>query len=203
VRRDPPRRRRDELVAIAARLFASRGFANVTVDDIGAAAGISGPALYHHFDGKEALLGEMMVGISRRLLDGGRALADPMTPTTLAALVRFHCRFAVQDRELITIHFRDLIHAPPVDQQKVRRSQARYVALWVDALRTRHPGVDRRTAAAAVQATFGLMNSTPFSGRLPADRMEELLARLATASLDAVDGAVTAAADRPSTTARS
>ena len=44
--------RRVELLAVAAQLFAERGFANVTVDDIGAAAGVSGPALYHHFDGK-------------------------------------------------------------------------------------------------------------------------------------------------------
>jgi AcrR family transcriptional regulator len=189
VSREPPRRRRDELVAIAARLFASRGFANVTVDDIGAAAGISGPALYHHFEGKEALLGEMMVGVSRRLLAGARALVQPMTPSTLDELIRFHCRFAVQDRDLITIHFRDLMHASPADQEKVRRSQARYVALWVGALQARHPGVDHQTAIAAVHAAFGLMNSTPFNRRLPADRMEGLLARLATASLDAIDAA--------------
>jgi AcrR family transcriptional regulator len=183
-----PRRRRDELLQIAARLFAARGFANVTVDDIGAAAGVSGPALYHHFAGKEALLGEMLVGVSRRLLDGGRALADPMTATTLDDLVRFHCRFAVQDPELITIHFRDLIHALPADQQTVRRSQARYASLWVDAVQVRQPKVDRRSATAAVHAAFGLMNSTPFSARLPTERMEALLVRMATASLDAVDG---------------
>ena len=65
-------RRRQELLKIAADLFADRWFANVTVDDIGEAAGVSGPALYHHFAGKEALLGEMLVGISQYLLDGGR-----------------------------------------------------------------------------------------------------------------------------------
>src|SRR5690606_17721877 len=45
----PRSRRREELLAVAANLFAARGFTNVTVDDIGAAAGVSGPALYHHF----------------------------------------------------------------------------------------------------------------------------------------------------------
>lgn len=180
------RTRRDELIDIAAGLFAARGFANVTVDDIGAAAGVSGPALYHHFQGKEALLGEMLVGVSRRLLDGGEALARPLTAQTLEALVRFHCRFAVEDPELITIHFRDLIHALPVDQRTVRRSQGRYVSLWVDALLCRSPGVERHAATAAVHAAFGLMNSTPFSASLPAAQMEALLARMVMASLDAV-----------------
>ena len=63
-------KRRQELLSIAAELFAARGFANVTVDDLGDAAGVSGPALYHHFSGKEALLGEMLVDISEYLLEG-------------------------------------------------------------------------------------------------------------------------------------
>jgi AcrR family transcriptional regulator len=183
--RNETKSRRGELLDIAARLFAARGFANVTVDDLGAAAGVSGPALYHHFEGKEALLGELLVGVSQRLLEGGRALADPLTPDTLAALVRFHCRFAVRESELITIHFRDLMHATASDQRTVRRLQGRYVALWVDALLAQHPDLERRTATAAVHAAFGLMNSTPYSAALPADRMEGLLARMVLASLDA------------------
>lgn len=178
--------RREELLGIAARLFAAHGFANVTVDDIGAAAGVSGPALYHHFEGKEALLGELLIGVSNRLLEGGRALADPLTPDTLGALVRFHCRFAVREPELIAIHYRDLSHATPSDQWTVRRLQRRYVRIWVDALQTRQPGVEPRAATAAVHAAFGLMNSTPYSSSLPTERMERLLKQMVISALDAV-----------------
>ena len=73
--------RRQELLAIAAEQFATRGYHNVTVDDIGAAAGVTGPALYHHFTGKEQLLGEMLIAISQHLLDGGRPWR-PRNPTT-------------------------------------------------------------------------------------------------------------------------
>ena len=66
--------RRAELLSLAADLFAERGFAGVTVDDIGNAAGISGPALYHHFDSKECLLGEMLVRISESLLSKATAI---------------------------------------------------------------------------------------------------------------------------------
>lgn len=178
-------RRRQELLAIAGDLFAERGFANVTMDDIGDAAGISGPALYHHFAGKEALLGEMLVGISQYLLDGGRRVVvesdDPIRD-----LIGFHAEFAVDDRSLITVHFRDLVHARPDDQAKVRNLQARYVALWADALQARSPQLERRQAQAAAHATFGLLNSTPFSTRLPRAEMLTLLREMATAALGCV-----------------
>ena len=178
-------RRRRELLVIAADLFAARGFANVTVDDIGEAAGISGPALYHHFAGKEALLGEMLVGISQYLLDGGRRVTAE-SDDVLRDLIAFHAEFAVDDRSLITIHFRDLVHARPDDQSKVRHLQARYVALWADALQARSPHLERRHAQAAAHAAFGLLNSTPFSGRLPRTEMLSLLRAMAGAALERV-----------------
>ncbi len=175
--------RRREILGIAARLFAEQGFANVTVDEIGDAAGVSGPALYHHFASKEALLGEMLVGISDYLLAGGAEVAACGGDDTIDRLVRFHAEFAVDDRDLITVHFRDLVHATAADQNRVRTLQAKYVSIWTDALRARAPGLDRRTAQAAVHATFGLLNSTPFSGRLPRQRMLDLLCAMATSAL--------------------
>jgi AcrR family transcriptional regulator len=180
-------RRRAELVAIAADLFAERGFAGVTVDDIGVAAGVSGPALYHHFDGKEALLGEMLIGISEYLLDGGRKVVDEGGDDVLERLIAFHAAFAVDDTSLITVHFRDLVHTTPADHARIRALQNEYVALWVAALRRRRPEVSEATAFAAVHAVFGLINSTPFSGRLPRDEMIEVLSAMAVAAL-AVEG---------------
>jgi AcrR family transcriptional regulator len=52
--------RRDELLAIAARLFAEKGFKNTTVRDIADAAGILSGSLYHHFDSKEAMVDELL-----------------------------------------------------------------------------------------------------------------------------------------------
>jgi len=52
--------RRTELLAIAAELFATRGYASTTVRDIGDAAGILSGSLYHHFDSKEAMLDEIL-----------------------------------------------------------------------------------------------------------------------------------------------
>src|SRR5215210_2033934 len=52
--------RRDELLAIAAQLFAERGFKNTTVRDIADAAGILSGSLYHHFDSKESIVDELL-----------------------------------------------------------------------------------------------------------------------------------------------
>jgi AcrR family transcriptional regulator len=52
--------RRDELLAIAARLFAERGFRNTTVRDIADASGILSGSLYHHFDSKESMVDEIL-----------------------------------------------------------------------------------------------------------------------------------------------
>ena len=73
--------RRLQLLLAAERLFAERGFLAVRLEDIGAAAGVSGPAIYRHFPNTESLLVELLVGISTRLLAGARDVttrnADP------------------------------------------------------------------------------------------------------------------------------
>src|SRR5882757_330830 len=106
--------RRSLLVAAAERLVAERGFLAVRLEDIGAAAGISGPAVYRHFPNKEALLVELLVGISQRLLDGGKAVAArAATPAeALDALIDFHLDFALGEPELIRIQDRDLENLP-------------------------------------------------------------------------------------------
>jgi AcrR family transcriptional regulator len=62
--------RRDELLAIAARLFAERGFRNTTVRDIADAAGILSGSLYHHFDSKESMVDEILQTFQQELFAG-------------------------------------------------------------------------------------------------------------------------------------
>jgi TetR/AcrR family transcriptional regulator, cholesterol catabolism regulator len=59
--------RRDELLGIAADLFAERGFKNTTVRDIADAAGILSGSLYHHFDSKESMVDEILSSFQREL----------------------------------------------------------------------------------------------------------------------------------------
>ncbi|WP_295687801.1 TetR/AcrR family transcriptional regulator, partial [uncultured Brevibacterium sp.] len=51
------------------------GFRAVSIEEIGAGAGISGPAVYRHFGSKEDILAELLVGISEYLHAGGAEIA--------------------------------------------------------------------------------------------------------------------------------
>src|SRR5947208_307575 len=59
--------RRDELLDLAARLFAERGFRATTVRDIAEAAGILSGSLYHHFDSKESMVDEILTRFQEEL----------------------------------------------------------------------------------------------------------------------------------------
>ncbi|MFG2332136.1 TetR/AcrR family transcriptional regulator [Streptomyces sp. NPDC048604] len=182
--------RREQILKEAARLFAERGFHGVGVDEIGAAVGISGPGLYRHFAGKDAMLAELLVGISERLLDGGRLRvegAGGAPREVLGSLIDGHIDFALDDRPLITLHDRELDRLRDEDRKRVRQLQRRYVELWVAVVRELYPAAGEAEVRAAVHAVFGLLNSTPHLGApLGRSAMEELLRRLANGAFDAL-----------------
>src|SRR6059036_996639 len=81
--------RREELLQIAAELFATKGFKNTTVRDIADAAGILSGSLYHHFDSKESMVDEILRRFLDALFDRYRAMvAQQLGPRgTLEAVV--------------------------------------------------------------------------------------------------------------------
>ncbi|MFI9805933.1 TetR/AcrR family transcriptional regulator [Streptomyces sp. NPDC052301] len=168
-RTDAPTRR-EQILKEAARLFAERGFHGVGVDEIGAAVGISGPGLYRHFPGKDAMLAELLVGISGQLLTGARrrlAETDGRTGASavLDSLIEGHIDFALDDRPLITLHDRELDRLRDSDRKLVRQLQRQYVELWVEVVREVYPALTEPAARSAVHSVFGLLNSTPHLGR--------------------------------------
>jgi AcrR family transcriptional regulator len=177
--------RRDQILERAAILFAERGYHGVSVHDIGGACGISGPALYRHFRGKASILTDMLVGISERLLAVGRerAAEAESADAALRALIGWHVEFALRHPALILVQEREWANLPTEGQTTVRALQVAYIDVWVDVVRTLRPELDRRTARAAVQAAFGLLNSTPHSARIGPSAMAMLLEEMARAAL--------------------
>ncbi|MDQ4055728.1 MAG: TetR/AcrR family transcriptional regulator [Actinomycetota bacterium] len=177
--------RRDQILASAAELFAARGFHGVSVSDLGAACGITGPALYKHFASKDAVLAEMLVAISEQLLAVGRARvrAADGPEAALSALVDWHVDFAVRQRALIVVQDRDWESLPTEARERVRALQRKYVDLWAAQLRAIDPGLALTPARSMAHAVFGLINSTPHSGRLPDAAMRALLRAMALRSI--------------------
>ena len=151
----------------ASRLFAERGFSGVSLEDLGAAVGVSGPAVYRHFANKQALLGAILVGVSERLLAGGQEVVgtDAAALTQLKALVCFHVDFALSDADVIRVQDRDLASLSEDDRHRVRRLQREYVELWMAVLAEIHPTRAEAELRVRAHACFGLINSTPHSVR--------------------------------------
>lgn len=130
---------------------------------------------------------ELLVGISARLLEGGRDVitgADS-AEAALAGLIDFHLDFALSEPDLIRIQDRDLANLPAPAQRQVRRAQRRYVETWVGVLREVNPELSEDRARVMAHAAFGLLNSTPHSLR-PAgyDESREVLRAMTFAALN-------------------
>ncbi|WP_106813818.1 SACE_7040 family transcriptional regulator [Microbacterium timonense] len=167
---DRERAKADRHAAIlheAAALFAERGFSGVSLEDIGGAVGVSGPALYRHFANKQALLGAILVGVSERLLAGGRAVLATHDDAVerLESIIAFHVEFALRDADVIRVQDRDLASLSDEDRHTVRRLQREYVEVWIAILSTVHPDRDEDELRVRAHACFGLINSTPYTVR--------------------------------------
>ena len=181
------RSRRDEILQIAVGLFAARGYHGVSMDDIGAAAGVTGPALYHHFAGKEAMLIAALMPVSEGLMTGGRSRveAHPDDPrAALGSLVDFHVDFALANPAVIALHLHELDRLPEEPRRQIRRLQRIYVEEWVTVLTALRPELLAAEARVLAHAAFGLMNSTPFlGGEVQRGRRATLLRAAALAAL--------------------
>lgn len=170
--------RRREILQAGAELFAAHGFHGASIGELGRAVGTTGPALYRHFPGKQALLAAILLDISERLAVGAeRRLAEAASPEeALDSLLRGHIEFALTEPALITVHERELVNVPEEERRRIRRIQRGYLERWVEVLTELRPGLSRQRLRAVVHAAFGLLNSTPHSAAdLPADEMAEVL----------------------------
>jgi AcrR family transcriptional regulator len=177
--------RRTQILDTAATLFAERGFHGVSVVELGAACGISGPALYKHFPSKDAMLAEMLVEISEELLRVGRdrSAAASGPRAALRALVDWHVDFALRHKPLIVVQDRDWASLPVRARDRVRMLQREYIDLWADRLGEVNGDLAPKQARAMAHAAFGLINSTPHSAMLPEPEMRVLLEQMAVRAL--------------------
>ena len=177
--------RRTEILGAAARLMARRGFHAVRLDDIGAAVGISGPAMYRHFASKEDVLAEMLLDISRRLRDAGAEVrARAACPEQLLdELLAVHVDFVATEPDLISVQFRDLGVLPDPRRRMVRALQREYAEMWVTALHRVRPELVEQVVRARVHAVFGLLNSAPWLPQMDDEQLRRTLTTAARAAL--------------------
>ncbi|WP_328604037.1 TetR/AcrR family transcriptional regulator [Amycolatopsis sp. NBC_00345] len=151
--------RREQVLAAATALFAERGFHAVSVEDIGAAAGIAGPSVYRHFPSKAAL----MVAIGHRAADrlalaAEQALQAPDEATGLRRLAASYVHTLLHTPELLVSFTADRVTMPDRDKADLLRVQRDYVAQWLTLLTAVHPGLPPREAKVRVHAALTVAN---------------------------------------------
>jgi AcrR family transcriptional regulator len=159
--------RREQVLAEATALFAQRGFHDVSMEDIGAAAGIAGPSVYRHFPSKAAL----MVAIGHRAADrlalaAEEALRAPDEREALRRLAASYVHTILHTPELLVSFSADRVTMPDRDKADLLRVQRDYVAQWVTLLSAVRPALPPREAKITAHAALTIANDLARTRRL-------------------------------------
>lgn len=179
-----PRNRKAQLAEAAAELFRKHGYHQVGVNDIAQAAGVTGPAVYRHFRGKQDILAHVLLsGMDTFGLVTERALATPGTAADqLAALLRAVAALAVDRREITALWRWEGRYLAGADRSKIRHRGAELISQWAIALCDMRPTLAAADAELLGWATLSVYGSVSVHHvNPPRRRFEELLTRLATA----------------------
>jgi len=180
------RPRRELLLQSAADLFSARGYHAVGIDDIGAAAGISGPGVYRHFPSKSAILEALCDRAMATMLEGAREIpsAHDDPATALAALVDLHVDFAVGRRTLLGVWMREQRALSDDVRRSLRRRLRAYEQPWRDVLAQLRDDLAPDEITVAVTATLSMLNTAAIvDADVPAERLGRLLRRMALSAL--------------------
>ncbi|HUR76094.1 MAG TPA: helix-turn-helix domain-containing protein [Sporichthya sp.] len=172
-RRPKAATRADEILDAATELFAERGYAEVSIDDIGAAVGIAGPSVYNHFPSKHDILLQAMARGHAQVRAAmtaarteGRDAAD-----VLRRLSDSYVDQTLDHPALTGAMITELVHLNAEARgQDLRAVQRAYVTDWVTIARAHHPEDDPIVARVKVQAAQMMANDvarTPRLRRIP------------------------------------
>lgn len=173
----PADQRRAQLLAQAARLFMQRGYAGVGIDEIGAAVGISGPAVYRHVTGKEQLVTEIAGGWLELFAQRTRAAHDLSAgDARLDAMLAAGLEVALSHVAEVTVvtRYTDVathpVHAAEEPDARKSQDQCRtrwetVVDLWAPVLITAYPHLTPQQAPDYIRLVTGLVLGAAVSER--------------------------------------
>lgn len=178
--------RKERILVAAADLVSKSGYHAVSMGEIGAVAGITGPGIYRHFESKSAVL----VALFDRAIDGllreaeSIALMDIEPDNALRQLIASQIRFVVVDRSVAQVYYTENQSLPEVDQRRLRRKQRFYLEEWVHLLLELRPLLEESDARVVVHAAIGAIQSSLFHAQsFGGDHFDQLLTDAAVAVL--------------------
>jgi AcrR family transcriptional regulator len=162
--------RREELLSAATRLFRERGYRAVSMEDIGASAGIAGPSIYRHFASKADILVAAGYRMADRLaVDASRALREAVDPAdALDRLVASYVDTVLSSGNLMAVFASESINLAERDARELLRVQRDYVSEWVKLLVETAPALGEREARITVHAALTIINDLARTPRIAA-----------------------------------
>jgi AcrR family transcriptional regulator len=154
-----PRDRREQLAAVAAELFRARGYAGVGINDIAAAAGVTGPALYRHFADKRAVLAYVLLSGLEDLERGTQEALAALEQVPFDALLGRLASAAVQRRDLTALWRWEGRHLAPHDEREIAKRSTSVLTTWTRMLLTVRPELTAPDAELLCWATLSVFGS--------------------------------------------
>lgn len=149
VRAEPGSERRDQILAIAGRLIAARGYSATTVRDIADEAGILSGSLYHHFASKEAILEEILRGFMDELINRFEEIAarEESPRAALDALVAFSFQTIEKHPDAVALYQNEQAYlSVQPGFEFVAEQSARIEEIWREQLRRGQSSGDLRAS---------------------------------------------------------
>ncbi|WP_182347932.1 TetR/AcrR family transcriptional regulator [Tomitella gaofuii] len=157
--RPAPADPREALLTESIRLFARRGYHEVGVEEIAAAAGMTASGVYRHFGGKPALLDAAF----RRTAEGfgpAQHAATASAPDPAAALrlqAELYIRRSFRHPDQLTLYFAEVSNLPPSRRRMLRAAHRRLAECWADTLLRSRPDMPRNEAVYLAHAAFAVI----------------------------------------------
>lgn len=150
-----PASRRELLLQQAIRLFGAKGVHATSMEDIGAAAGVTGPSLYTHFSGKDDVLAAALDRATQALwLDLGEALHHHEDAhNALHAVVCGYVRMTLGWLQLTS-----LVLVDTGEPERTRARQREYVGEWVALIRACRPELEQAHARILAHAALAVIH---------------------------------------------
>ncbi|ALL79720.1 hypothetical protein AD006_31770 (plasmid) [Pseudonocardia sp. EC080610-09] len=174
--------RRERIVDTAVELFFERGFSGVSLDDIGAAIGIAGPSILHHFATKADILTAAFDRATARLEAEQHARRDGSRSVELTALVRRYVDFCGENRALLGLYVTDFLHLTDEARERTAATMRTELRDWTRSVLAHALDLDDRIARIRVRAALSVVNDMTRlgpSGRGSTDRDVTTAAALA------------------------
>lgn len=177
---------RERVLEVAAPLFRERGFSRVGIDDIGAAAGVTGPAIYRHFRNKQEILLAILSRVNEQLaVNAGHALGRSRDQfEALDRLIDGYIDLAFDDSDFMVVYWAQKQSLSEEVRATIAVGERSYIGDWNSVLRQLRPELSEGVARTMTYAALGMMNTFWYgSVTIPDRRARTLLSSMVRAAL--------------------